>query len=416
MCTDKIESQAQSGITRVAHKITAAEDSMAVARPVLLFLIGQQVALNFASLWFQNGIWYAQRFNFQMDFFDFCRGAEQLLVTGNPWASDRFVTPPASAFLALPFVGLGWPYAGGAFFLVDFGMVVLALALTIEAFGLTKRQAWMLLGAAGMFEPVYFLIERGNIDGIVMLLAALAVRYATKRRAAACIVAAASIKIYPAVLLGGLLARRDWRLLCWASLAVAVVTLPMGGLWLTYIGVIGTRGSYIRFTENVSILALPMEILPPAAAWTTWTAFVTWALAIQILVDWRLSSQIVIPREASIRLALLVPLFLSLPLTVYPYTAVSLLIVLGAAIALAKDGRLTAAARALIVIGFCLAGFHATAWAGLFDPRAQPTATSAAGFHAVPPLGSILILIGATLAKWGMGINAPLYRGEPARA
>ncbi len=117
-------------------------------------------------------------------------------------------------------------------------------------------------------------------------------------------------------------------------------------------------------------------------------AAATGFFGLQSLADRRSLKQSV-PAEAA-RLALYIPFFAAAPLTVYPYTQVSFILLLPVFWWMSRAGVLSRFAEFCLVTGFLLMATQASAWTRL---------TGFTGFNLLPPTGTLLMLIACTAAK-----------------
>ncbi|MDP8937788.1 MAG: DUF2029 domain-containing protein [Actinomycetota bacterium] len=155
--------------------------------------------------------------------------------------SERTVYPPAAqAWFAAVYRLAGidarhkaWQVAGLA---VDLGLVAL-LPLVLRAWGRDER--WTALYALSPF-PVVEVVNNGHVDGLAALAVVGALLLAARDRpgrAGALIGIAAMVKLYPAVVLPGLAARRRGWLVPAVAGAAAVVALG----YLPHVADVGTR-------------------------------------------------------------------------------------------------------------------------------------------------------------------------------
>jgi Glycosyltransferase family 87 len=121
------------------------------------------------------------------------------------------------------------------------GMLIFAALVGVVAFRLipkgkgTNALAALAALAAGAFSfPLYFLLDRGNLEGIVWIACIVGLYFFVKRRyyfAATLFALAASMKIFPAVLLLLFLAKRRYKEFFVS--AALIVTFTLIALWIT---------------------------------------------------------------------------------------------------------------------------------------------------------------------------------------
>lgn len=135
----------------------------------------------------------------QMDFAAFYTAGEALNnklspyvnhVTQNPSIWDgisvfqhsRFLYPPLTAVLFQPIAVLPYTVAKYTWMLLNLAFIGCSLLLTVNMLGLKKQLEWwlVLLIFVATFHPMLALLERGQIDGIVLFLITLAIRFTVR--------------------------------------------------------------------------------------------------------------------------------------------------------------------------------------------------------------------------------------------
>ena len=145
----------------------------------------------------------------------------------NPFGELFKLTPPAAVYLVPVSFGtiqdarFAWRW-------VLVGMIVTAYSVVAATLGLRLLSWWWLagMGAWLVFGPLQIAVGEGQWDPVFLLLVAVAVAAAMRERLilfAGAVAFAASIKPYPLLLIGYLLARRAW-------VAAAVCVAVLGGL------------------------------------------------------------------------------------------------------------------------------------------------------------------------------------------
>ena len=211
---------------------------------------------------------------FGYDFNDFRRAARNLLAGEDPWSEIRFVTPPLSAVIAVPFAEVHPRNARSIFFAVNAACLTLGVFLYKSALFPAHREprlTFALLMAALFSYPVAFLLHRGNIDGLVFLLVAFGIRLSSSPPgvwrdvlAAVAFAVAVNLKLYPVVILLPICIAHRWRL-AGSTLASAVVVAALTpGLWQAYLGHLQSRLEIFHLQENASLLntLIPILVLP----------------------------------------------------------------------------------------------------------------------------------------------------------
>jgi hypothetical protein len=115
--------------------------------------------------------------------------------------------------------------------------------------------------------PVYFLLHRGNIDGIVFFFLFLGIYFSTllpkwqnELVAGLAFAVSVQLKLYPVLIILPILANRRWRLMLFMVLAVLILGLLTPGLWLDFFEKIVFRNSIYTVQENGSLVNTIMSI------------------------------------------------------------------------------------------------------------------------------------------------------------
>ncbi len=104
--------------------------------------------------------------------------------------------------------------------------------------------------------PFYFLFDRGNIDGFVLLLMCFGVYCLRKWNAIAGVAFALAIasKVYPVLLILPLVSWRRWRALVFLGLSLGLLFLLSPQLWQAFFEErLSTRTAWFRLDENASL-------------------------------------------------------------------------------------------------------------------------------------------------------------------
>lgn len=181
--------------------------------------------------------------------FDVCLEAAGRLLRGAPLYEHSgitvgFVGPPAQALVFVPFTPLasvdpraarlGW--FGVNVLLLWYALTTWVAALSRDRDGvvperpggLTERSRDALFALAGVAYPLQTQFEHQNINIILLALgayAAIALRRDRPTAAGVALGAAVALKIYPALALAWLVARRSWRVLSVAVMATVVLSV-----------------------------------------------------------------------------------------------------------------------------------------------------------------------------------------------
>jgi hypothetical protein len=179
------------------------------------------------------------------------------------WGSV-FMYPAPDAFFYAPFQVFPHPWR---FFMVTLGLVALALGRwlfrELKRRGLPQRQALLTAAGCWIFSyPLFFELDRGNVELYIALLCGLGVLAAVRNRpwlAATLFGVAGACKGYPFLYLGLLLPLRQYRQIVYAA-ALAVV-LNLFSLWAitgnVQSGRAGVAAGLERFRQDYILTARP---------------------------------------------------------------------------------------------------------------------------------------------------------------
>ena len=171
--------------------------------------------------------------------------ARYLARTGLVPVSGGLIRPPAAAMLGSSFTVLPASWQVGAWTVADALAALAALVLVQRYVARTPLERAVFWAAALYWPPLYAEVNAGQVGGFVLLFACGGlVTYRTRPGwAGALVAAAASLKLYPALMVIG--SRIRWRpFLLGAALAGAVITIaaciPLGvaGAWQYVSGVL----------------------------------------------------------------------------------------------------------------------------------------------------------------------------------
>ena len=215
------------------------------------FQLITQTPISYINKWIMPGV----------DYRDFYQGSLQILAGGSPYQVERFVTPPLFALFNLPLALLPFQAARAIFiFLIPFS--VLAAGLLVFRALKEKRNEendQFVLGCIlviGFSYPVYFLFERGNIDGVVLLLMCLTIFPLTDRPwlSGLFLALAIHLKLYPVLLLIPLVVFRRWKPVLWALAWLLILALLAAPYWTEFALMLSRRSNSFQLFENGSLV------------------------------------------------------------------------------------------------------------------------------------------------------------------
>lgn len=238
---------------------------------------------------------------------DFLRGAAPLydleVIAANP-LTDRYKYPPQFALLFAPLSMLSFGPAFAAWRLASVALLLLGAWALLRAYRLPLR-SWPVAGlllALLTLRPIADTLRYGQVD--LLLLAIIALGLLALRRdrpwaTGAWIGVAATLKLYPAYLLGLALARRAWRPVAGAALsglALTLASLLVLGWdvhWIFLSRVLGATGVGTTWVENQTFgglvsraLSPELVALQPDTSWPVRLASYGWAAALTALSLW----------------------------------------------------------------------------------------------------------------------------------
>jgi hypothetical protein len=217
---------------------------------------------------------------FGFDFRDYHWAARRLAQGMDPWKLGRFVTPPLTALVAMPLAALPAKLAVNVFFFINIAAILSGSNLLVRAMNLgeDERAAKAFMLASVLFSyPVYFLLHRGNFDGLVYFFLSLGLFFASTARpnvfswkeifAGISFAIAAHLKIYPLLILLPILATRRWRLALAFAAGLAILFAFTFNLWESFYEKMAIRQNVFSDFENGSVIqAITATVQFPAMA------------------------------------------------------------------------------------------------------------------------------------------------------
>lgn len=347
------------------------------ARKIFLVFLAQLIVLALWSLPAQTGLVLVPPFNasssfFGGDYFDLYRGTTDWLHGINPYLTPRIFTPPPSvlatappSFLAgiifiwpppsllagLSFVWLPFRVARFFFFGVDLVIIVASVRACSRRLGLSEESVRYLTGIALLFYPTFFLLERGNLEGLV--LGCLSLAFCTRNRyiRAALVGAAGGLKLYPLLLVVPALRNKLWRFAFGSVIAFLLLTAPFYRLVSSFLHSAIRRGARV---EEWTISPAGIIVAIAGMHLGRWIFLAYWAGTLALMVY---RQRCAVESEA---MWPFVPWMVSFPMSVYPYCGVLLLPVLAWKLC-EMQGRKVELRDEVFIYGFLLVGIQAYA-------------------------------------------------------
>ena len=327
------------------------------------------------------------------------------------------MTPPLPALLNVPLARFRWEsvryYVSGAVFLA-----VLGSYLTIHFLfsrGGADRQ-WPAFFFSGFLiisfsYPFYFLFDRGNIDGFVLLLITLALlASANKYELAGGVLLGMAIacKVYPLLLFVPVALNRRWRMLAGAILTIAVLMTLGWELWSEFLFErLPARAGGLQIDENgslVSTFAYFARLAKHALPWLVDVegvsslfrvlSYVVFSglLGASALADWHQGAARS-TEDFSVRVLTYFPFMVAMPALAYHYELVVLIALVPMLCWLWPRAQERSERQLLVslAIGISLSQSQAVGWERILG-TVHP--------HFFPGFGLFLVMIGSTILKW----------------
>lgn len=353
---------------------------------LFLFFFLQLILIILASFIAQDGPVFVVRKFFGLDYYDFVLAGADWLGHADPYLRLRLFTPPSSIALGLMLKWIPFVPAALVFMTLNIAAVGFSIHTLARQFGLNSTNKLLLGGITLTFYPFYFLIERGNLDGI--MLALLVFGFASRHWIvrAFLIGASVAIKVYSGLLIALMLLRKGtWKVIVGATLTIILLQIPFWHLLPNFVNALRFRSGYFRVDENISPAVLFWDFLDGRPNWS-----------LVFLLFWLATLLQRVMRDRNAELAKLwpayVPWMISFPMVVYPYSGV-LALALVTMIAGRCQERAATHAEKVVLIGFALLGFQAVAWTNYLSRLTL----RASQIHMVCSVGTMLMMIGSCL-------------------
>lgn len=344
-----------------------------------------------------------------VDYRDFYQASVQVLNGGSPYLVARYVTPPLFAFANLPFAFLGFETARLLFMLIIPLTILYALLVVNRSIGNSNAENnnSLLSGILVILfsYPFYFLFERGNIDGVVLICVCLSICFAEKRPWLSGLLLAAAIhfKLYPVLLLLPLFVYRQWKSFFWTIAWALIFVILTAPYWSEFLLLLPKRSNSFQLFENGSLvntlLFIGISLSDYRQGETIWSYTPLYAamlfgilIGMMILADYKLS-RVSSPRQSLANILLYFPFMVALPRSVYHYEFVVLIPLLSVLDFIWQETSIQSARFPLwmITIGIAFSQWHAVA---LFD------LTNNVSSYYIPGFGLLITMIGISVHKW----------------
>lgn len=233
--------------------------------PVFSFTVLLILAFGLINLFqslLQIDIYHINKIRIGLDFSVFYDAANHFITGQNPYELARFVTPPFSMLIFIPFTIMEKELAIFVFTIANLFLITFALLFSFKIFfqiSKVKYEFLIILITLFFSFPILFLIDRGNIDSLVWLLIIISIFSLEKNHfiSGLFLAISISIKIYPIILLIPLICHKKWKLLVYIVMFISVFALFSPELWKEYFNSnFLNRVDQFRVDENASLFNL----------------------------------------------------------------------------------------------------------------------------------------------------------------
>ena len=352
-------------------------------RAAWIALFVQMDCLIFFSFIHQSGPELVKPFYFGCDYRDFHLAASSLTHNINPYARDRIFSPPSSLLYGLIFSWLPLRWAALSMFFINIFLIFASIHVLTLRYEMNRLDRWELFGIASLFYPTYFLVQRGNMDAIMLAFLSLCLRFKNRIFQALLLGVSMAFKAYSGLIFVLLtLRKRNWGMAFGCVIAYAVLQIPFLKWETVFVRELTGRANFFYDAENLSPSVFFYHAFHGHTPWKFafiffWSATLIWKI---------LRSDLSAPLESW---PTYTPWMMSLPIVVYPYTGVLALALL-AYISNKKKHFFPAYSGIPILIGFLLLGFQTHAWETLLSQFTK----HAVNLNFINASGTMLMILG----------------------
>ncbi|MDY0081089.1 MAG: glycosyltransferase family 87 protein [Ignavibacteriaceae bacterium] len=234
---------------------------LTLTKLVLFFLAIFLAVKHFFQIISQKSLFPVDKYFLGLDFQVFYNAGEKLIIFGDPYSIERFVTPPLSAFIMVPFTLIDFNLAKYVFLAINMILLILCFLLVLK---MNKRELsissfFIFLTISFLSYPFIFLIDRGNIDLIVIFFTLSSFFILRDHPIISGIIlsVAFGLKIYPIIFLFPLLILHKYKTLVSFFVTISFFLVLTPSLWIQYFfDRIIFRVQAIRYDENGSFFSL----------------------------------------------------------------------------------------------------------------------------------------------------------------
>jgi hypothetical protein len=379
----------------------------------------------------QQDVYPVDRFFLGFDYYDFYQASMNLRHGKSPYNVEKYVTPPIPAIINLPATFFPFQYVRyivlvGLFISVALGLFLFVRDLAPPQPAEAKYHVLLYFIIMAFSYPFAFLLDRGNIDGFVLLLLSCGIYFTTRVQwlAAGLFALAISMKVYPVLVIFPIVAARKWRLLLFTIIAVLILILAAPGYWYEFVTErLLRRISTFRRIENASILCTFYHVgMVCEQLFNRWitipfvTIFMRLAMfmyGILLLSSFALDARDTFlqrPQKFGIKATMYLPFMVAMPQLAYHYELVCLLALIP--VLCWYWNRCSTPAQRTVVIGTSIGIVTSQ-----FPAVTMTTLTQRGLWHFVPGLGLFIVLIGVVALRiaWWSSLQVELLESERLR-
>jgi len=206
-----------------------------------------------ASVFLQKPIYLLYFRYFGADYHYFFDAARDLIAGRNPYLNPSYVQPPLSTFVNVPLSGFDEPTAATIFFVMNLLFVFGAIFIAQRSSDMAVTERLSIFMLPMLSAPTLMLFERGNLDGVVVILVAGTIYFL--RRPLICgvlLCAGILVKVYPLIFIFSLLGQKNWRVILYCAVALGAAFFALHNLFLSFFANVAARAATAGISENLS--------------------------------------------------------------------------------------------------------------------------------------------------------------------
>ena len=181
-----------------------------------------------ASVFLQKPIYLLYFRYFGADYHYFFDAARDLIAGRDPYLNQTYVQPPLSTFVNVPLLGFDEPTAATIFFFMNLVFVFGAIFIAQRASDMAVTERLSIFMLPMLSAPTLMLFERGNLDGVVVILVAGTIYFLRRPLISGVLLCTGIlVKVYPLILIFSMLGQRNWRVILYCAVAMGAAFLAL---------------------------------------------------------------------------------------------------------------------------------------------------------------------------------------------